>query len=73
MSIKVRANVKKIDGWWLTLAYTDGESVVPSQHAWSKSHPEAMQSAYLLMSVLDAQLMELVHASRASRRQAVAA
>ncbi|MBP1326723.1 hypothetical protein JOF28_001955 [Leucobacter exalbidus] len=69
MTTKIRANVTKINGWWLTLAYVTGENLVPSQHAWSKSHPEAMQAAHMLISDFNARLMDAVNESRARRRK----
>lgn len=36
---------------------------------WAPSWPEAMQKAYKMLADLDAELMDEVHASRASRRE----
>ena len=54
--------------WYIEV--DDPIASVPS--TWSaieRSHPEAMQRAYVMLRDLDQQLMDDVHASRASRRE----
>ncbi|MGO2139841.1 MAG: hypothetical protein ACTH30_05465 [Leucobacter sp.] len=75
MSIEIRAKVKRHNGNWSSCAYslsTDQATGLPiaNHHKFSadRSWAEAMQSAYLMLAALEQQLMDEVHASRASRR-----
>lgn len=52
---------------WLATVYLNGKPEFHRQQD-AGSHPEAMQAAYKLMADLDAELMNEVHASRATRR-----
>lgn len=82
MSVEIRAKVQrhpKVGGTplgepWLALVYTlDPEPTEENYHdthevTWCGSLPEAIQAAYLMRNNLERQLMDEVHASRASRR-----
>lgn len=69
---KLRAHVyqdRRTRLWYIEV--DDPLASLPS--TWSaieRSHPEAMQRAYVMLRDLDQQLMDDVHASRASRREA---
>ncbi|WP_449279635.1 hypothetical protein [Leucobacter sp. GX0328] len=81
MSTKIRARVFRLldptlPRPWAAVARPVGEDNMPSggidealmtaHHSW----PEAMLDAYRLLHNLDAELMDDVHASRATRREA---
>lgn len=53
---------------WRIHAYTIMLADPILRSGWAASHPEAIQTAYNLMTELDQKLMTEVHESRASRR-----
>lgn len=57
--------------WRATVVARERESSLREafRTARAASHPEALQAAQVLRAELDAELMDEVHASRASRRQ----
>ena len=79
MTIQVRARVRKMpptmpgDPLWLVTVHPQPwpseYGPIPWRNIWEHSHPEAMQAAYKAIVDLEEQLMDEVHASRASRRQ----
>lgn len=74
MTITIRASVRQGSGGaWFAHARafdrSDGYRIIAGRSSdMCYSHPEAMQAAYKLMADLDRELMDEVHASRASRR-----
>jgi len=79
MTITVRAKIRKMpptmpgDPLWYVMIHPTPWFVdygpIPWRSVWAHSHPEAMQAAYKGIADLEEQLMDEVHASRASRRQ----
>lgn len=80
MSIEIRANVRRLPRVggtpkgepWFAVVYTvsDATETAPDcyETTWSASLPEAIQAVYLMRANIERQLMDEVHASRASRR-----
>lgn len=73
MSTTIQAVVRKDPetGTWIASAFVlDGTLIRRVLRKFQPSHPEALQWAYKLRNDLDLELMDEVHASRASRRAA---
>lgn len=74
MSVELRTRVRRTSpGRWLAYAALAEEtaqtySLIASATRIAESHPEALQAAYKLRADLERELMDEVHASRASRR-----
>ncbi|QBE48762.1 hypothetical protein [Leucobacter triazinivorans] len=78
MTIKLRAFVFRASmAWppgsnpWSTVIGVEPEDLLTTdirRVEWSASHAEAMQAAYKMLADLDAELMNEVHESHASRR-----
>ncbi|GAA2841771.1 hypothetical protein GCM10010471_25510 [Leucobacter komagatae] len=80
VSIEIRANVRRLPRVggtpkgepWFAVVYTVSDSTETGpdcyETTWSGSLPEAIQAVYLMRANIERQLMDEVHASRASRR-----
>lgn len=76
MTTTIRAYVRKAppNSWFAhaRATITNDDEIILAGRSSSicYSHPEAMQAAYKLLADLEAELMDEVHASLASRREA---
>lgn len=71
MSTQLRASVRRLPtGEWTARVALTGPDASPDQSAlaFAPTHPEAMQRAWLLLAQMHQELMDAVHASRATRR-----
>lgn len=81
MTITIRATVRRNlntratpDRKWFALAWVEGDDSAldartRSRIQYAHSHPEALQAAQVLRAEVERELMDEVHASRASRRE----
>lgn len=69
--MKIRARVVKIDGDWLAVAAVTEGARTATRHRWADTQGQAMRRAFELLAEIDAELMDEVHASRATRRAEV--
>lgn len=73
MNTHTQAIVRKCPetGAWIATAIVleDGAGITRAKRTFSESHPEAVQWAIKLRDDLDRELVDEVHASRASRRE----